>query len=58
MKVDSLGSYIEFLRAKGTRDCEIIDIVCVGLYGKYWWPERMKIRKLLKMGAIYEPRWL
>jgi hypothetical protein len=50
---DQLHEAVEYLRAKGTRDCEIIDIICVGLYGKNWWTERMKIRKILRMGAIY-----
>jgi hypothetical protein len=54
---DQLHEAVEFLRAKGTRDCEIIDIICVGLYGKNWWTERMKIRKILRMGAIYH-QWM
>jgi hypothetical protein len=57
MKVDPLHEAVEFLRAKGAQDWEIIDIICVGLYGEMWWPERMKIRKLLKMGSIYH-QWM
>jgi hypothetical protein len=58
MKDDSLYRCIEYFYSKGMQTPEVIDEICYGLYGEMWWVERMKIRKILKIGAIYEPIWL